>query len=315
MDEIRSQIDQMVDHERFLLADLQRRADALERSRAWFVAAAVVTGTVLVAAALAFARLEARRRREATEENVQLHSDLAERETKIRRLFDSNIIGIAIFDFQEQFVDANDAFLEMVGYSREDLVSGRMRWTDMTPAEWRAVSEQQVAELGATETCQAFEKEYFRKDGSRVPVLVGPVALEGRRQEGVAFVLDLTERKRAEAVAQESERRYREIEMELAHANRVATMGQLTASIAHEVNQPIAANVFDAGTALRWLDHRPPNLEEARQALARIVKVGQARRRRHRPDPRPHQEGAFTKGPCGHQRGGPGGNRPLPRRS
>jgi PAS domain S-box-containing protein len=274
MDEIRSQIDQMVDHERFLLADLQRRADSLERSKAWFVAATVVTVTVLAAAALAFARLETRRRQKATEENVQLHSDLAERETKIRRLFDSNIIGIVIFDFQERFVDANDAFLEMVGYSREDLVSGRMRWTDMTPAEWRAVSEQRAAELAATETCQAFEKEYFRKDGSRVPVLVGPVALEGRRKEGVAFVLDLTQRKRAEAIARESERRYREIEMELAHANRVATMGQLTASIAHEVNQPIAANVFDAGTALRWLDRRPPDLEEVRQALARIVKDG-----------------------------------------
>ena len=274
MDEIRSQIDQMVDHERFLLAELQRRTDALERSRTWLVAAAVVTVTVLVAAALAFARLEAKRRRQATEENVQLHYDLAERETKIRRLFDSNIIGIVFFDFQGRFVDANDAFLNMVGYSREDLISGRMRWTDMTPAEWRALSEQRVADLGTTETLQAFEKEYFRKDGSRVPVLVGPVALEGRRKEGVAFVLDLTERKRAEAEAHESERRYREIEMELAHANRVATMGQLTASIAHEVNQPIAANVTNAHAALRWLDRRPPNLEEARQALARIVRDG-----------------------------------------
>jgi PAS domain S-box-containing protein len=274
MDEIRSQIDQMVDNERFLLVDRQRRADALERSKTWLVAAAVVTVTILAGVALAFARLEARQRRTATEENIQLHSDLAERDKKIRRLFDSNIIGIVSFDFQERFLDANDAFLEMVGYSREDLVLGRMRWTDMTPAEWRAVSEQQVADLGATETRQAFEKEYFRKDGSRVPVLVGPVALEGRWKEGVAFVLDLTDRKRAQAEAHENERRYREIEMELAHANRVATMGQLTASIAHEVNQPIAANVTNAQAALHWLDRRSPNLEEVRQALARIVRDG-----------------------------------------
>jgi PAS domain S-box-containing protein len=274
MDEVRSQIDQMVDHERFLLVDRQRRADALEQGKTRLVAAAVVTVAALAAAALAFARHEARRRRKATEENLQLHSDLAERETKIRRLFDSNIIGIVTFDFEGGFIDANDAFLGMVGYSREDLAAGRMRWRDMTPAKWRAVSEQQVADLKATGTPEVFEKEYFRKDGSRVPVLVGPVALDGSRKEGVAFVLDLTERKQAEAEARESDRRYREIEMELAHANRVSTMGQLTASIAHEVNQPIAAMVTSAQAALRWLNRQPPRLEEARHALARIVNDG-----------------------------------------
>jgi len=80
------------------------------------------------------------------------------------------------------------------------------------------------------------------------------------------------DRKRAEAEARESERRYREMQMELAHANRVATTGQLTASIAHEVNQPIAAAVTNAQAALRWLDARPPDLDEVRQALARIVR-------------------------------------------
>ena len=72
----------------------------------------------------------------------------------------------------------------------------------------------------------------------------------------------------------ESERRYREIEVELAHANRVATMGQLSASIAHEVNQPIAAAITNANAALRWLGARPPDLEEVRQALGRIVNNG-----------------------------------------
>jgi PAS domain S-box-containing protein len=272
MDEIRSQIDRMVDHERRLLDYWRTRAGALEQSKTWLIAAAVVIATVLAVAALALARLEARRRRKATEENVQLQSDLEEREAKIRRLFDSNIIGIVIFDFEERFIDANDAFLDMMGYDREDLASGRMRWTDMTPAEWRAAGEQAMAALRATATRHAFEQEYFRKDGSRVPVLVGAVALEGRQEEGVAFVLDLTERKRAEAEARKSERRYREMQMEVAHANRVATLGQLTASIAHEVNQPIAGAVTNAEAALRWLGARPPDLEEVRQALGRIVK-------------------------------------------
>ncbi len=86
--------------------------------------------------------------------------------------------------------------------------------------------------------------------------------------------MDITERKRAEAEIRESERRYREVEMELVHANRVATMGQLSASIAHEVNQPIAAAITDANAALRWLGARPPDQEEVREALGRIVNNG-----------------------------------------
>jgi PAS domain S-box-containing protein len=273
MDEIHSQIDQMVDHERFQLVDEERRADALEQRKTWLIAAAVAIVTVLAGAALALARLEAARRRKTTEENVQLHRDLEERDKKIRRLFDSNLIGVVIFNFAGRVFDANDAFLDMVGYCREDLVSGRMRWTDMTPPEWRAAAEQRLAALRTTGMRQAFEREYFRKDGSRVPALVGAVALEGTTEEGVAFVLDLTERKRAEAQARDSERRWREGQMELAHANRVATMGQLTASIAHEVSQPIAAAVIDAQAALRWLGAN--HLDEVRQSIGQIIKSGE----------------------------------------
>jgi PAS domain S-box-containing protein len=93
----------------------------------------------------------------------------------------------------------------------------------------------------------------------------------GEIVEFVGTDMDITERKQAEAEIRESERRYREVEVELAHANRVATMGQLSASIAHEVNQPIAAAITNAHAALRWLGARPPDLEEVRQALGRIV--------------------------------------------
>jgi PAS domain S-box-containing protein len=207
-------------------------------------------------------------------ENARLYRDLADREAKIRRFVEADIIGIVIFTLDGQIVEANEAFLRIVGYDRADLVAGRLRWTELTPPEWRDRDARTVAELKMIGTVQPFEKEYFRKDGSRVPVLIGSVTLEESETEGVAFVLDLTERKRAEAEARESERRYREVQMELAHANRVATMGQLTASIAHEVNQPIAATVTNAQAALRWLDSRPPDLAETRQALARIVNSG-----------------------------------------
>jgi PAS domain S-box-containing protein len=186
-------------------------------------------------------------------------------QAKIRRLVDANIIGIFIFDLENRIIEANDAFLQMVGYDREDFVSGRVRWTDLTPPEWRDRHARARAELKMTGTVQPYEREYFRKDGSRVPALIGSARIEESGNEVVAFVLDLTERKRAAEAL-------REVQMELAHANRVATMGQLTASIAHEVRQPITATEVNARTALRWLSARPPELEEARQALDRIVR-------------------------------------------
>jgi PAS domain S-box-containing protein len=91
--------------------------------------------------------------------------------------------------------------------------------------------------------------------------------------EFVGTVMDVTERKRAEEDLRESERRYREGQIELAHVNRVTTMGQLTASIAHEVNQPIAAAVTNADAGLRWLAAQPPNLEEVRDAFDHIIKA------------------------------------------
>jgi PAS domain S-box-containing protein len=126
-------------------------------------------------------------------------------EAKIRRLVNANIIGIVIWNVEGRIIEANEAFLRTVGYSREDLLSGRVSWREVTPDKWRAADEQALAELAATGVCEPFEKEYFRKDGSRVPVLVGAALLEGSRDEGVAFVLDLTEQKRAEHALRESE--------------------------------------------------------------------------------------------------------------
>jgi PAS domain S-box-containing protein len=204
-------------------------------------------------------------------ENARLYSDLEQREAKIRRLVDANIVGIVISHLDDRIIEANDAFLDLLGYTRDDVGSGRIRWKELTPPEWQAASERAVAQIRETGSCDVFEKAYFRKDGSRVPVLVASAAFDETRTQVVSFILDLTERKRAETEARESERRYREMQMELAHANRVATIGQLTASIAHEVRQPITATALNATTAIRWLSAQQPNLEEARQALDRIV--------------------------------------------
>jgi PAS domain S-box-containing protein len=207
-------------------------------------------------------------------ENTRLYSDLQEREAKVRRLVDSNIIGISIFDFDGRIIEANEALLHIVGHSRDDIVSGRLRWTELTPPEWQDADERAVAELRATGSCKAYEKEYLRNNGSRVPVLVGAAALGGPRDQGVAFVLDLTERKEAEQNLRESERRYREAHAALAHVTRVTTLGELTASIAHEVNQPLAAVVANAEACLRWLDRGTPDLNAARRSVEWIIDDG-----------------------------------------
>jgi PAS domain S-box-containing protein len=138
-------------------------------------------------------------------ENARLYNDLQEREAKVRRLVDSNIIGIVIGDFKGRILEANEAFLDIIGYSREDLVLGRLRWTALTPSEWRDCDDQALAELRATGTAHPREKEYIRKDGSRVAVLIGSTMLDDREDEGVSFVLDLTERKQTEEALRQSE--------------------------------------------------------------------------------------------------------------
>jgi PAS domain S-box-containing protein len=207
-------------------------------------------------------------------ENARLYSDLQEREARIRRLVDSNIIGVVIWDVHGRIVDANQAFLDMVGYAPEDLVSGRLRWTELTPAEWRDADEQIIAELKAVGTLQPREKEYLRKDGSRVPVLVARALFEWKRDEGVSFVIDMTDRKRAEERLRASEQRFLDAQMELAHVTRITTLGELAASIAHEVNQPLAAVVANAAASLSWLRRGTPDVDAACRSVEWIIDDG-----------------------------------------
>ena len=320
-------------------------------------------------------------------EQKRAEAVLRQSEARVRHLIDANIIGIFIGDFDGNIVDANDAYLRLLGYDREDLLSGRINWVTITPPELLYRSKRALQEMKSIGKAQLYEKEYIRKDGSRVPALVGASVFgEGR---GLGFVLDLTEQKRAEAALRESEEQWkavfennpimyfmvgetgtilsvnpfgaeqlgfkvdeligrpvhivfheadretvqrnaarcfeqpghalswelrkirksgeviwvretaratlirnrpvllivceditegkrtaealREVQTELAHANRVAALGQLTASIAHEVNQPIAAAHNNASAALNFLNSRPPDLEEVREALCCIL--------------------------------------------
>jgi PAS domain S-box-containing protein len=233
---------------------------------AWYAARLyqAVTATVVMIVLLA----ETIRLYAISLDNTRLYRDLADREAKIRRLVDANIIGIFVADRKSQIVEANDAFLRMLGYEREDLAWGHLRWTDLSPPEWRDRDLLTKAQLDSTGIVQPFEKEYFRKDGSRVPVLVGATLFTEGGDQGVAFVLDLTERKRAE----EEHERLRQLESDLAHVNRLSMMGELAASLAHEVLHPIATARNNARAGTRFLEMSPPNLDEVREALSCVVK-------------------------------------------
>ena len=181
-------------------------------------------------------------------ENTQLYADLmTAREAKIRRLVDANIMAVVIWRLDGAIVGSNEAFLRMVQYDREDVATGRVRWTDLTPTEWREHDERTLAEIRATGTVQPYEKELLRKDGSRVPVLVAGTLFEEGGSEGVAFALDLSEQKQQEAERE----RLRQQLGHLEHLNRVSTMEELTASLAHEIKQPIGAAVTNAEACLR----------------------------------------------------------------
>ncbi|MBE9157277.1 PAS domain S-box protein [Nodosilinea sp. LEGE 06152] len=143
------------------------------------------------------AQRSAQRRAEA---NLQAWRDS---EARFSRLAESGIIGTILADLNGSVIEANDAFLNMVGYTREDLCSGQVRWQEMTPAEYLDVSQRSQAELRTSGVCTPFEKEYIRKDGSRAPILLGSAMLT--ENTVIGFVLDITDRKQTELALRQSE--------------------------------------------------------------------------------------------------------------
>ena len=137
---------------------------------------------------------------------------LRESEARLRRLYESGLIGVIYWNMDGVITDANDKFLEMVGYSREDLAAGRIDWVNMTPPEYRHLDESSATELKAEGVNKKpFEKEYIRKDGKRIPIIIAGAMLDEARFNGIAFVLDITERIHAEEARKVSEERYRSL--------------------------------------------------------------------------------------------------------
>ena len=134
---------------------------------------------------------------------------LRESEMRFRSVVESNMIGIGFWDINGEVTDANDALLEMIGYTREDLVSGQIRWPDITPPEYAELDRAAIAQLVAEGSCAPYEKEFIRSDGTRFPILIGGGNLPGCTDKGAFFVLDITDRKQAQNQLRENEIRLR----------------------------------------------------------------------------------------------------------
>jgi PAS domain S-box-containing protein len=129
------------------------------------------------------------------EERQRIEDALRTSEAKFRRVSESNMIGIMFWDLTGTVTDANDAFLDMIGYSREDLRGGNVRWDDITRPELRHLDDQAIEEMRESGACTPFEKVFIRKDGNRIPLLFGAALLEGSKHQTVCFALDLKKHK------------------------------------------------------------------------------------------------------------------------
>ena len=184
----------------------------------------------------------------STDITERKQAEEVQRQTQVRlqRLVEANLIGVIFADFSGNITEANDTFLEMVGYTREELRLGKVRWLDMTPPEYAEDDAKAREQLRLTGTCTPHEKEYIRKDGSRVPILTGSALLEGSDQDCVSFVLDLTWRKQAEAQIRESLQEKEILLQEIHHRvkNNLQVISSLLDLQSQQIDEPTTLAIF-----------------------------------------------------------------------
>ena len=199
-------------------------------------------------------------------ENARLYGELMMSEERWRKLFESVPVGVALTGPQGRYVSVNPAFQTMTGYSEAEL--RHVSPADITHEDDRTPSEAIVAAFAAGRPhAQRIEKRYRRKDGgitwTEISLFPAPIAGSAHQLGGIA--VDVTERKRAEEAL-------RVAQTELAHAARLTTLGELMASITHEINQPLAGIASNGAAGLNWLNRKKPDLDQARDAFSRIVR-------------------------------------------
>jgi len=197
-------------------------------------------------------------------------------EEKLRMLAEANLIGIIFGDVNGGIIEANDEFLRIVGYTREQLQRGELNSIDITPPEYQSLDKKGMAEGQATGACTPYEKELWRRDGSRIPVLIGYVLLAQKRQESVAFILDLT-------VGKQLERELQDRAQELARANRIKD--EFLGTLSHELRTPLNAMLgwaqllrnrkFDEKTTVRALETIDRNTRSLATLIEDLLDVSQ----------------------------------------
>jgi len=191
----------------------------------------------------------------------QIEVELRRSESRFRRLFEANIIGVVFADIYGNISDANGTFLEMTGYSRSDLP---LRWRTMTPPEFSHTDELAIQQLIHAGSATSWEKEYFRKDGTRVPVLIGAALLDHETWQCVAFVVDRT-------LHNNAEQRVREVNLQLDHAARLSVLGEMVADLAHEIHQPLGVIANYASGSLQRLDQGQLTVDATKMCLTEIA--------------------------------------------